>query len=358
MPDEYRALTELFLTVGDAFGDFHGETRYDIEFEFKKIVGEGLVVKQVRRVPGVNPGFDTTPVLIDAPTNLCTFQGEYGDVFANHRLKSRWQPHFTSGPIAGEEVEIYETADHTFVLGGEVAELTGAPSSWPGAEHATFDPAGGDGVLGSVDSWSVGSGPTARTMKLKTLVPTSIGPAFLPIIFPEDLGFTLEAEHGTAVAYLDFDGTARTRAADVVRLVRCPDQQPVGERHVMIERSFAQDGVAIATDFYWPPFPTGAVAGYTAPLNRWIGTTLSGITTGPIGLQGYFSQTYRPEHHNFSENFIFDPYLEPDPDEAVLAELDARGIRAVIVPQGFATQPLHALTSGGAIVELSDRLGQ
>lgn len=355
MPDEYRALTELFLKVGDAFGDFHGETRYDIELEFKKIVGEGLVVKQVRRVPGVTPGFDTTPVLIDAPTSLCTFQGEYGDVFANYRLKSRWQPKFTSGPIDGAEATLYESADHTFVVGSEVDELTGAPSSWPGAEHGTFDPAAG-GVLGFVDSWSVGNGPTARTMKLRTLVPTNVGPAFLPIVFPEDLGFSLEAEHDAAVAYLDFDGTPRTRDSDDVRLVRCPDQQPVGERHVVIERSFAKDGVTIETDFYWPPYPTGAVAGYTAPLNRWIGTTLSGLTASAIGLEGYYSQTYRPEHHNFSENFIFDPYLEPDPDAAALAELDAKGIRAVIVPQGFATQPLYALTPDGAIVELSDRL--
>ena len=35
------------------------------------------------------------------------------------------------------------------------------------------------------------------------------------------------------------------------------------------------------------------------------------LTTEPIVLTNHFSQTYRPEHHNFSSNFIFDPWLDP-----------------------------------------------
>jgi hypothetical protein len=99
------------------------------------------------------------------------------------------------------------------------------------------------------------------------------------------------------------------------------------------------------------PPPTGAVAGYTAPLDRWTGTAITGIGTGSALLEGYFSQTYRPEHHNFDENFIFDPHLEAGLDSSVVAEWDARGIRAIIPRVGFGQQPLLALTTDGRIID-------
>ena len=351
MPDEYRALTQLFLDVAEAFGDYHGETSFDIEFEFKKIVDEGLVIKQVRRIPGVTPGFETTPVLIQTPLSLCTLQAEYGDVFANYRLKSRWQPLLVSGPLEGESVELYESAAHRYVVGSEVLELAGSPADWPGSTHGTFEPPA-DGVLGFFESWKVGVGDAARTMRLDAYVPTNVGPAFLPIVFADDLGFTLEAEYATPVSFLDYDATVKSRSTETVRLVPCADELPLTERHELLERTFAEDPVSVEVDFYWPPFPTGLIAGYTAPLDRWVGTTVTGLTTNPIVLGGYFSQTYRPEHHNFSENFIFDPHLDEAVGGAVLSELDAIGIQALVVPEGLPRVKLHVLTTAGELVEL------
>ena len=44
-------------------------------------------------------------------------------------------------------------------------------------------------------------------------------------------------------------------------------------------------------------------------------------------LRGERSQTYRPEHHNFSEHFVFEPHQEPGLSPSILAELDAKGFR-------------------------------
>jgi hypothetical protein len=44
-------------------------------------------------------------------------------------------------------------------------------------------------------------------------------------------------------------------------------------------------------------------------------------------LTNYFSQTYRPGHHNFSEDFIFEPRLEPGVPASVLGELNAANIQ-------------------------------
>jgi hypothetical protein len=349
MQGEYTALTDLLLAVGRAFGEFHAETEFNIEFEYKKIVGEGLDVKQVRRIPGVTAG-DTPPVLIDTSTSLCTFQGEYADVFANYRLKSRWQPEFANRPIA-EEGGLFLDATHRYLLDGSVRELSGPPSGWPDASSGTFDPQI-DGVLGFRQSWSVGSGGSRRVMTLTTLVPASIGPTRIPIVFPEDLGFMLEAEFDTAVPFLDFDNQVAERSAEGVLLLPCPDQRPLTAGHMLQERSLAHEGVAIDWSFYWPPPPTGAVAGYTAPLDRWVGTTIDGVGTTSVELHGYFSQTYRPEHHNFSENFVFDAHLEEGIDPAVLAEWDAIGLQALVVPSQLPTIPLLVLTRDGGLVEL------
>src|SRR5262245_18200053 len=112
----------------------------------------------------------------------------------------------------------------------------------------------------------------------------------------------LAAEFATPVPFVDFENGPGTRTLEEIRIQPCLDQRPLTGRHLMQERDAGSDGVTVATSFYWPPSPTGAVSGYTAPLDRWVESTIAGLTTTPIALRGYFSQTYRPEHHNFSEN--------------------------------------------------------
>ena len=85
-------------------------------------------------------------------------------------------------------------------------------------------------------------------------------------------------------------------------------------------------GVSIETSFYWPEHP-GVVAGYTAPLVDWVETRITGLTTSPIVLRGYYSQTYRPDHHNFTENFVFEPRLEEGISPQIIAELAAANIQ-------------------------------
>jgi hypothetical protein len=353
MPSEYAQLTNLLVAVGHAFGEFHGESEYNIEFEYKKITGEGLDLKQVRRLPDLTEA-ETQPVLINAPVQLCTFQAEHGDVFANYRLKSRWQPQFATGLIADDAPSFYVAAPHQYVDGGSVRELSGAPSTWPEATHASFDPQS-PGVLGFAESWTVGTGASRRRMMLKTLVPTSVGPKRIPIVLPEDLGFSLEADYDTPVPYLDFNDTVAQRSEEDTLLYECGDQVPLTASHHLLNRAFTHGTVSIASNFYWPPTPTGAVAGYTAPLDRWVETTVNGVVSQPVVLHGYFSQTYRPEHHNFNENFIFDPHFEEGFDSAILTEWDAKGIQALFRPASSADPRwVRALTTDGRLEYLDE----
>jgi hypothetical protein len=98
--------------------------------------------------------------------------------------------------------------------------------------------------------------------------------------------------------------------------------------------------------------PTGIVAGYTAPLVRWEETTISGLTDQPIVLEGWYSQTYRPEHHNFGEHLVFEPRLEPGVGAAVVDALDTAGARQIFVRGSYGTGTIILVAPDGGTTVL------
>jgi hypothetical protein len=96
------------------------------------------------------------------------------------------------------------------------------------------------------------------------------------------------------------------------------------------ERGFSVGPVQIRTVFYWWEPSEGLII-QTFELERWEETSITGLTAEPIVLRGYYSQTYGPGHHNFSEEFVFEPRLEPGLSVDQLNELEAANIRLVYV---------------------------
>ncbi|MCZ7636327.1 MAG: hypothetical protein M5U12_09995 [Verrucomicrobia bacterium] len=81
-----------------------------------------------------------------------------------------------------------------------------------------------------------------------------------------------------------------------------------------------------------PPAPSPVTLPPSKPGSK---LRLTGLVSHPIVLRSDYAQTYRPGHHNFVEDFVFDPHLEPGLDPALLAELTARNIRAVVGQVSF-----------------------
>ena len=99
-----------------------------------------------------------------------------------------------------------------------------------------------------------------------------------------------------------------------------------GSDDIPQERTLSSNGVSIASRFYYPPLPKGLAVwelggANTAPLKRWEQTTIEGLTAEPIVLKGYYSQTFRPEHHNLMEHLLFEPRLEPGIPAGILSQL-------------------------------------
>src|SRR5262249_30929951 len=116
---------------------------------------------------------------------------------------------------------------------------------------------------------------------------------------------------------------------EAVRLVACPQ---TNNASILVTRTIpAEAGATVNISFYWPAPPSGPSVGYTAPLVAWKETRIEGLTSEPILLHDYFSQTYRPQHHNFSEDFLFEPALEPGISPTVISELEGKNIHFIYV---------------------------
>ncbi|MCF7731224.1 MAG: hypothetical protein K9N23_06035 [Akkermansiaceae bacterium] len=168
--------------------------------------------------------------------------------------------------------------------------------------------------------------------------------AVQPIQMAADFRAELHASFSVPQMTRDFTGAFTTTPSQAVILVPGVTRQPLPPGSLLQSRQHtSKSGKAITIRFYWPPAPTGIVAGYTAPLRKWETTTIMGLTTAPIVLHGYFSQTYRPGHHNFTEEFLFEPRLEDGISPAILTELQSLNIKQLYVQFGFAVPEFKAV---------------
>ncbi len=325
---EYEELIGYIKSVMTEFERLHPtKTEYLLDLEYKKLQPGWLVIRQVREIPAIDQSANVTPILINEPMELCVYQGESSNVFAIHRAKLRWNINMRSGeltPVMRAQT-LYKSVVGEQLFGDTKVPTTGAPSAWPAASF-------NNGADGTVDSWSLGQGPAKRDYALRTTVPTEVSANRTPIVFPSDLSYSLTTNFTTPQPATDWSGAVSTTSEDLhISLGQCPDNRPLtasyNKRETNIE--FGKNRSAMST-YWWPPAPTGITAGYTAPLVRFDQTVVAGYSNASITLTNYYAQTYRPQHHNFSEDFYFDFMLEPNLSNEVLDELRAKNVRALI----------------------------
>jgi len=352
---DYQTLTELLIQVSDTFAEVTGKTHYVLDLEYKKLApgGQvlpmgGLVIKQVRQVPTPDQTRSQTPFLINVPMEFEVFPGEFEfmgptDVFADHRLKSRWTLETKNTTLGANTLTqtLYGTLGLEYVDGNQFRSLTEDMTLLPSASHNTH-------AAGTTDAWTMPNTENAGTYHLKTTdIPTTLPISENPILTLADLGthgcnipykcLTLDVLYNHPVAswfqhLLPSDPPSGLSHTITNRVYLWPRQMPC-EGDILQNRMVSVNGVTIITSFTYPPPPTGYPnwSAHTAPLKCWRQTTIEGLTTDPIILKSYYSQTYRPEHHNMIENFLFEPRLETNASQAQLQQLQARNIRLIHV---------------------------
>jgi hypothetical protein len=348
-PTDYEDLTVLLLDVAAEYELATGVTAYTLEYEYKKvspggpaIPAGGLAVKQVRRIPELD---DTpmTPFLINEPVTYCTFQGEYGNVYSNHRLRSRITLDTYNMWMTAENLDngIYEEASLEYAEGCQLLHYSGPFAEWPIATHSFS-------VDTSVHGWEF---PFLQNPRVYTLttdgIPTTATPEETPLVFQSDFygywGTPLHVDYEREVINGDWFGGDTTTYDDIV-LRHCPTPDMIGPEPQV--RSVEEPGVVtVTTTYYWPPPPGGITAGYTAPLIMFVDTVIEGLTTVPIVLTDEWAQSMRPQHHNFTEDFIFEPGRDPSVTQQQLDELAAADVRVIYMaatPWGGGSMTLYS----------------
>ena len=327
---DYQDFGGMFSSLVDAYkGHFPETSEFTLEFEYKKLTDESLVLKQIREVPKAEGRLAPEVALINRPVNLKILQGEWGTVFGNHRLKSLWQVESDNRWVdpANPLFSLITAAKVEYVQQGAIVTRDGAPSAWP---NAIFDTTRQSGNLFARDRWNWPSDGGNTTYELWLQMPSKQTYLFDPIKTVGEFRSTFKASYKIPLPDLDLHGNPTTTSAEEALLVPGSPDDPLSAGSILVARAFMNENqVSIETSFYWPPAPTGIIAGYTAPLKKWVGTTITGLTTQPVYLDGYFSQTYRPGHHNFNEEFLFEPELEPGIAASNLAELKEKNIRMI-----------------------------
>ena len=334
---DYEGLQELLEKVASGFSRYAADSKnYTLDFEYKKIVPNKLVVKQVREVPIQTQLESPTPVLAGGQAMLRLFQGEHGgSVFARHRLKSVWDIKALSRVLSatGKNSSVVDTASWTRVVDGEILLIQNGLDNWEGHRFSTKIE---NNVTYLIDQWEETRGGEIVKYKLSAGIPRWMPDRNSPIIFADELHWKLEANYKnfrTDHQQQAFGGSGLKKKkvrTDQIEL-RSFDPSVIVTSDDLLQQRFVKSkgGKQIQIEFYWPPHPTGPTAGYTAPLQAWKETVITGLTEEPIILKGWHSQTYAPGHHNFWEEFIFEPSKEESLSEIQRNELEEADVKLI-----------------------------
>ena len=193
------------------------------------------------------------------------------------------------------------------------------PASLPGYQFES-------GMGEFTNGFTLGSGGAARSFRLKPCIRAKWIAACRRSSRHRTSRQELKVTYSSPVPWLDGNGPA-TRMTERVTLVPARNLKAAAE---ITTRTFTFGDVQITTRFrFWNPEDNFIVK--TLPVAEWVDTVITGLTSTPITLTNSFAQSYGPGHHNFTEDFIFEPGLDPSVTPAQKAELNAENIRLIHV---------------------------
>ena len=325
--DDYLELYGLLTKAGDRYSQLRDKDELVLDFEFKKVAPDGkLILKQLREIPRAGSAEYSTPFLLSGQVQYWTLQGRGGDVFRNHRLKSRWTLRPKNVWLGEENLQecLYADMEIEYVADGRIQRISAEMPMLPDAEHTYEKPQSDFDNFTVTDSWRFPDLCNPRTYKLRTQ-PLFGATVTDPIVKLSDMLLRVDVEYVKPVPLNDLE----TTTSDTVDLYE--PWQP-GEDDVLEEYSFddPNTGVSITTRCFvrWG-------FGYASPTSvQFDATRIEGLTNEPIFLKGYFSQSVGGGSHLCPKYFLFEPELEPGISQQILDELRANDIHLIYFETG------------------------
>ena len=320
---DYTELCGLIERVAEGYAQlFPDKTEFTLDLEFKRMEPGTLIIKQVREIPAAPPQM-VPPRLLNERTELQVLQSEFTDVWSHHRLKSTLSLSTRNGSLGGTETPLTKlklTMLDGSGPGAKPVTLSDGPAAWPDFSYSADTGQFSNG-------FTQGSGSLARNLKLVTSYPSEVDARLSPVITPRDFTQELEVTYASPVPWLE-GTTPATRTSDRVMFIPSQTLTPDTEINT---RSFTFGNLQITTRFKWWKPGDDNLFVKTLPVAEWVDTVITGLTTEPLTLTNSFAQSYGPGHHNFWEEFIFEPALDPSVTATQRAELAAANVRLLHV---------------------------
>ncbi len=326
---EYVELYDLLVVAADLYCKETQKQDIVLDFEFKKTSPEDeLVIKQIREIPQADDAGYDTPLLLGQTKTYWTLQGRGGNVFTNHRLKSRWTLVPRSTWLSDENLKecLYDEVSIEYVADGEVRQVVGSLASLTDASHSYTPRQFEYDSFVLTDSWRFAdlSNPRTYGLQASSMFDATVSD---PVVTLDEFRIDVEVVYEEPVCIDANDGWTDENAS--VRLY--PPWEPMVSDEIQeCSLDDPNTGVSVCTRFYsrwsWD---------WTSPTSvQFESTRIEGLTTEPIVLTGYFSQSVGAGAHLCPKNFLFEPGLEPGISQQTLDELIARNVRLIYYTTG------------------------
>ena len=324
---EYIELYELMTAAAERYCQIVQKEDPVLDFEFKKVAPEGkLIVKQIREIPRQGDAEYTTAFLFGESRVYHTLQGRGSNVFTSHRLKSRWTLQPKNLWLSEDNLHActYAEVQIEYVADGQIHHIIAELPLLPEAEHLYESPQWDFDQYALIDTWRFPDLRNPRTYQLRT-EPLFQSVVRDPIVTSDDFQIGIEVEHAMPVLIDDVNVTT-TEAVGLYQPWQPTDQD------ILEVCSFddPNTGVSVIVQYYvrW------SMMGGTPTSVQLEQTCIEGLTTEPIVLTGYFSQSFGGGSHLCPKDFLFEPALEPGLSQTILDELEANDIRLIYYTTG------------------------
>jgi hypothetical protein len=332
---DYERLTQMLFAVADAYQASNANRQPVLDFEYKKIQPGILDVKQMREVPTLVSTQRIAPYLLQEHRVFASRQHTAGShVTTTHRLKSRWTFETRSLQVNASNLlgGLFTSGSVQYVSGNRVVTNTLNSLS-----NFTYRLDESSGVPNAIHAWRQNSavGPAACELRAYYDRPP-VSAQSNPLIGLEDFNLSMAATYDHQVWDLFGISLRLTNESVLVMAMETNSQHEVLKTLDYVQSSGGQTNVIIGSRYY-----LGSNAAYNGdpPLFRFEETRIEGLTSQPIVLHGFFSQTWAGEHRQSFEFFVFEPHLEEGIAPAILQELEAKNIRVIYVDRRQGSSP-------------------
>ncbi len=322
-PSDYTALSEMLFSVSRAYRQMMArKEEFLLDFEYKKVSPGWLEVKQVREIPATRNTNNSSHYLINNPRILVPlhyFNGNNIDLFAAHRLKSRWTIRTRNLHVDEAHLNstIFTELSIEHVNGNRIETLTGPIQDFRNYSNTVSFIYGGWTVR---DFWHMSSAGGPATMELRTYVEPGQRLFARPSL-------SLTAHYDQPVPHTMGSTGVTMRTSESILLTEQRSEETMAQDY-LVNQSYAFNGGG-TNIIITPAYRRGADSAFddTRRLIGTMQTRIEGITSQPILLTNFYSQTISFGHGYFGTEFLFEPRLEQGIPQHLLDELEALDIR-------------------------------